>query len=819
MKEKVLVLDLDYTVENDKGIVLIYGKDKNGKNVLVKDQNFYHYFYILPKNEEVVEKIEKKIKQINQAKVKTRILKVEKIKKVWENREVEVVKVTVENPRRLKDVRDVVKEWEEVENTFEYDFTLAKRYMLDKKIIPLNCIEVEGEEVEDKNFWVDRVIIAKKVRALDETFDLNFKILAFDTEFVEENGENKLIMLSLASDRTKKVITSYGWKEKPKYVEVVKSEKEIILKFMEEVKRENPDFIVGYNSDSFDFQRLRERCDKYKIKLILGRDKEPIRIVRRGRISSARIKGLIHLDLYDFVSHILAPSLKSEVLTLDEVCKELIGESKKELKYKDMVELWNKKKGLERLVEYSLWDAELTLKLAKHLVPQILAISQIANVLPFDACRNTYSQLVEAYFIRKAIEDNVLIPNRPKTEEIERRKLQPPYKGAIVIEPKKGIHSNIVVLDFRSLYPSLIVTFNIDPWTFNFSPCKNKMKVPEHNYYFCNDCPGFIPRHLKYLIDKRKELKQKLKKIKDEKEKSRLNNLQYALKIIANATYGYMAYFGARWYRRECGEAAAAFGRFYIRKVVEEAKKRKFDVIYGDTDSLMFTIPNLSKEKILEEAKKFEAEINKELPGIMEIEFRGLYEAGIFVTREKGEVGAKKRYALIDYEGNLEIRGFETVRRDWCELAKKVQREVLKTILHEKNEKKAVEIVRKVVEKLKRKEIDIEDLIIYEQITRPLSQYEQIGPHVKAAYRLRDAGIPIGEGSVIGFVIVKGGGSISDRAFPLELIKDPKEYDEEYYIRNQVVPASLRVLKALGYKEEDILAGKTSTLHAFFKKS
>ena len=195
----------------------------------------------------------------------------------------------------------------------------------------------------------------------------------------------------------------------------------------------------------------------------------------------------------------------------DEVCKELIGESKKELKYKEMVELWNKKKGLERLVEYSLWDAELTLKLAKHLVPQILAISQIANVLPFDACRNTYSQLVESYFIRKAVEDNLLIPNRPKTEEIERRRLQPPYKGAIVIEPKKGIHSNLVVLDFRSLYPSLIVTFNIDPWTFNFSPCKHKVKVPEHNYYFCNDSPGFIPRHLKYLIDKRKELKQKLK--------------------------------------------------------------------------------------------------------------------------------------------------------------------------------------------------------------------------------------------------------------------------------------------------------------------
>jgi len=258
MKEKVLVLDLDYTVENDKGIVLIYGKDKNGKNVLVKDQNFFNYFYILPKNEKVISRIEKKIEQIDKASLKTKILRVEKVKKIWENREVEILKVVVENPRRLKDVRDVVKEWEEVENTFEYDFTLAKRYLLDKRITPLNCIEVEGEEVKSEEFWVDRVIVAKQVKALDETFDLDFKVLAFDTEFVEENGENKLIMLSLASDRIKKVITSYDWKEKPNYVEVVKSEKEIILKFMEEVKKENPDFLVGYNSDGFDFQRLRE---------------------------------------------------------------------------------------------------------------------------------------------------------------------------------------------------------------------------------------------------------------------------------------------------------------------------------------------------------------------------------------------------------------------------------------------------------------------------------------------------------------------------------------------------------------------------------
>lgn len=211
--------------------------------------------------------------------------------------------------------------------------------------------------------------------------------------------------------------------------------------------------------------------------------------------------------------------------------------------------------------------------------------------------------------------------------------------------------------------------------------------------------------------------------------------------------------------------------------------------------------------------------MNKELPGIIEIEFRGLYAGGIFVAREKGEVGAKKRYALIDYDGNIEIRGFETVRRDWCELAKKIQREVLKIILKDKNPEKAINLVRETIKEIKEGKVDLEDLIIYEQITRPISKYEQIGPHVKAAMRLLENGFPVGEGTVVQFIITKGSGSISDRAFPIELMKG-KSYDPEYYIHHQILPASMRVLKALGFTEDYVLGKKVKEgLKSFFKKN
>jgi DNA polymerase elongation subunit (family B) len=226
----------------------------------------------------------------------------------------------------------------------------------------------------------------------------------------------------------------------------------------------------------------------------------------------------------------------------------------------------------------------------------------------------------------------------------------------------------------------------------------------------------------------------------------------------------------------------------------------------------------MKKEELIKKAENFVKKVNKQLPGIIELEFRNLYEGGIFVSRHAEETGAKKRYALIDYKGRLEVRGFETVRRDWCELSKTIQRQVLTIILREKNPVKAVQLVRDTIKKIKRGMVNLEDLTIFEQVTRPLSSYEQMGPHVKAAQKAKARGRAVGEGTVIGFVIVKGSGSISDRAEPVEDVK-PDQYDPEYYINHQVLPASMRVLKALGYKEQEVLSGKVQKkLEAWIKK-
>lgn len=226
----------------------------------------------------------------------------------------------------------------------------------------------------------------------------------------------------------------------------------------------------------------------------------------------------------------------------------------------------------------------------------------------------------------------------------------------------------------------------------------------------------------------------------------------------------------------------------------------------------------MKRDELVIKAHEFVEKVNKQLPGIIELEFRDLYEGGIFVATKEETKGAKKRYALIDYQGNIEVRGMEAVRRDWCELSKWTQRQVFTIILREKNPVKAIQLVRDTIKKIKDGKASLNELTIYEQLTRPLSEYEQMGPHVKAAQKLRDRGILVGEGMVISFVIVKGSGSISDRATPVEFVK-PNQYDPEYYIHHQVLPASMRVLKALGYSEQDVVFGKIQKkLEGFLKK-
>ena len=387
------------------------------------------------------------------------------------------------------------------------------------------------------------------------------------------------------------------------------------------------------------------------------------------------------------------------------------------------------------------------------------------------------------------------------------------YKGAFVFEPKPGLYDNIVVFYYLSLYPTIIGSHNISPGTINCGCCEGTEKAPLENgsIWFCRKKKGFIPALIEELITRRMRIKEIIKDEKNEKF-AILDARQNSIKLLANSFYGYLGFFAARWYSIECAQATTAYGRHYIKDVIAKAEKAEFKVLYSDTDSIFLTLDNKTKQDV----ERFAEKINQELPGLMELEFEGYYPAGIFVSAKIGAFGAKKKYALLDENGILKIKGFESVRRNWSLIAKEAQEKVLEIILKEHDNEKALQYVKNVIEDLRSKKIPMEKVIIRTQLQKEISDYDNKGPHVAVAQRLRNRGINVGPGSMIKFIVTQGSDIIRDRSkLPDEVHNE--EYDANYYINNQVVPAVERIFAVLGYSKEELLESREQKkLEGFF---
>lgn len=214
--------------------------------------------------------------------------------------------------------------------------------------------------------------------------------------------------------------------------------------------------------------------------------------------------------------------------------------------------------------------------------------------------------------------------------------------------------------------------------------------------------------------------------------------------------------------------------------------------------------------EIKAQAHKFLTHINSILPESMELEYEGFYRRGFFVS--------KKRYAVIEND-EIIAKGLELVRRDWAPIVKNTQESVLMAILKEGNSEKAIKEVKNVLKRIKKGNVDKRELIIHTQITKPLNQYKQVGPHVVAAKIIEDHGVKVSKGTIIQYIIIKGKGSISQRAVPYEYC-DGYDYDKDYYINNQLIPAVERIMYSFGYTRkdlEDMAVGEVQqSLDAFF---
>jgi DNA polymerase I len=283
-----------------------------------------------------------------------------------------------------------------------------------------------------------------------------------------------------------------------------------------------------------------------------------------------------------------------------------------------------------------------------------------------------------------------------------------------------------------------------------------------------------------------------MKKISPESVEYRvLDARQKAVKVITNASYGYAGWIGARWYIKPVAEAATAWGRHTIVNAIRMAEKAGLKVVYGDTDSIFL---KHETEKI----EKLSAEIKEKLG--LEIKPDKVY-VRIFFTE------AKKRYAGLLSDGQLDIVGLEVIRGDWAVVAKKVQGKVLETILKEQSPKKASQFVQQFIYELRQRRVPYRDLIIWKTLTKPVEEYEIKASHVEAAKMLIEKGWKLAVGDKIGYVAVIGTGRLYERVKPYAFASYD-EVDIEYYVSKQVVPAAARILESFGITEDQLLTSK-----------
>lgn len=201
---------------------------------------------------------------------------------------------------------------------------------------------------------------------------------------------------------------------------------------------------------------------------------------------------------------------------------------------------------------------------------------------------------------------------------------------------------------------------------------------------------------------------------------------------------------------------------------------------------------------------------------MMELDYEGFYPSGVFVGTKATGQGAKKKYALISEEGSIKIRGFETVRRNLSAIAKETQERVIDIILRKNDTAAAFEYVKEVVNAVRSKNAATEKVVITTQLQKEISSYESYGPHVAAAQRMKERGIPAGPGSIIRYVVVQGSDRIRDRVKLPEEVREG-EYDAEYYVNNQIVPAVEKLFDVFGYDSAELAAEKTQKkLQAYF---
>lgn len=370
-----------------------------------------------------------------------------------------------------------------------------------------------------------------------------------------------------------------------------------------------------------------------------------------------------------------------------------------------------------------------------------------------------------------------------------------PIEGAFVIEPEKGFYEDVFVFDFTSLYPSIIMTFNIDPFTYSKG---GSIEAPNGARFLREK--GILPELIEELFALRTQAKKEGDEVKS-----------HALKITMNSFYGSVASPKCRFYNKEVGEAITAFGRKIIQETKSFLESNSHSVVYGDTDSVF--VMSKEKKKTLEEKKAFAKALEKQINEFFRkwCENKFGVESKLSIKFEKlfehFFIASKKRYVGYDaLSQSTSFTGMEAVRGDWTDLAKSFQVNLVNLIFSAAKKREIEEAILQTVKDLREGKLD-ETLVYKKKITKNLSEYTKTTPpHVKAARELTDF-----KGRLVEYVMTKKGPK------HISLLTKDDEIDYEHYVEKQLKGVSDDILGAYGLDFDAVVKkNKQGSLTQFF---
>jgi DNA polymerase-2 len=622
----------------------------------------------------------------------------------------------------------------------------------------------------------------------------NFSLLSIDIE-CSEQGE--LFSIGLASDTYKCVLMIGKAQVADDWIHWIANEKALLQQFVIQVSQIDPDIIIGWNVVNFDFRLLIKRAALHRVELSLGRGNQAIlwrdarNEVNQGFVS---MPGRVIVDGIDALK---TATYQFASFSLENVAQTLLGKGKKTEDVDDRLAQieYDFKHNKVKLAEYNLQDCQLVLEIFEHTkVLDFLTLRSQLTGLELDRMGGSVAAFINLY-LPKLHRAGYIAPNRPKDGGLA-------SPGGYVMNSKPGLYKNVLVLDFKSLYPSIMRTFKIDP-----------LGLVEGLVSPDDAIEGY--RGAKFSRDKHflPDIITSLWRQRDEAKKNQDAARSQAIKILMNSFYGVLGSGGCPFYDTRLASSITMRGHDIMQTTAKWIEQAGYQVIYGDTDSTFVWLDGeYSNQQASQIGQSLALEINQkwqdnilqehQLDCDLEIEFETHFSQFLMPTIRGSEVGSKKRYAGLKTtrEGDeLVFKGLETVRSDWTQLAKDFQLKLYKMVFAGQNVK---DYLLQTLQHTRSGKFD-EQLIYRKRIRRRLDLYvKNVPPHVKAARLADQQNENLGKTlkyqhkGWISYVITVNG-------------PQPKEYlsskiDYEHYVDKQIKPIAEGILPFIDLSFEDM---------------